>query len=52
MFEGGDIMQNEMKEKVKLEYLKRVKLMVRSKLHGANFIRAINAIGLQACTLP
>ena len=43
VLEGADIMQKEMKEKVRSEYLRRVKLVARSKLYGGHLIRAINA---------
>ena len=43
VLEGADIMQKEMKEKVKTEYLRRVKLVAKSKLYGGHIIRAINA---------
>lgn len=43
VLEGADIMQKEMKEKVRKEYLRRVKLVARSKLYGGHLMRAINA---------
>lgn len=43
VLEGADIMQKEMKEKVRQEYLKRVKLVAKSKLYGGNLIKAVNA---------
>ena len=43
VLEGADIMQKEMKEKVRQEYMKRVKLVAKSKLYGGNLIKAINA---------
>ena len=43
VLEGAGIMQREMKEKVRGEYLRRVKLVAKSKLYGGNLIRAINA---------
>ena len=43
--EGAALVQKEMKKKVKLEYLGRVKLVVRLKLCSGNLIRAINACG-------
>ena len=48
VLEGADIMQKEMKEKVRKEYLRRVKLVARSKLYGGNLIKAVNtwAIGV------
>ena len=42
VLEGADIMQ-EMKEKERQEYMKRVKLVAKSKLYGGNLITAINA---------
>ena len=36
VLEGEDIMQKEMKEKVRQEYMKRVKLVAKSKLYGGN----------------
>ena len=38
-----DIKQKEMKEKIKKEYLRRVKLVSKSMLYGGNLIKAINA---------
>ena len=43
VLEGADIMQKEMKQKVRDEYLRRVKLVAKSKLYGGNLIKAINA---------
>ena len=43
VLEGADIMQKEMKEKVRQEYMKRVKLVAKSKLYGRNLIKAIDA---------
>lgn len=43
VLEGADIMQMEMKQKVRQEYLRRVKLVAKSKLYGGNLIKAINA---------
>ena len=43
VLEGADIMQKEMKEKVRQEYMKRVKLVAKSKLYGGNLIKAVNA---------
>ena len=43
VLEGADIMQKEMKEKVRQKYMKRVKLVTKSKLYGGNLIKAINA---------
>ena len=36
-------MSKEMKEKIEKEYLRRVKLLARSKLYAGNLIRGINA---------
>ena len=36
------IMSREMKKKVKSEYIRRVKKLLRSQLHGENFIAGIN----------
>ena len=36
-------MNKEMKEKVEKEYLRRVKLLARSKLYAGNLVRGINA---------
>ena len=43
VLKDADVMQKEMKEKVRQEYMKRVKLVAKSKLYGGNFIKAINA---------
>ena len=43
VLEGADIKQKEMKEKIKKEYLRRVKLVSKSMLYGGNLIKAINA---------
>ena len=43
VLKGADIMQKEMKEKVRQEYMKRVKLVAKSKLYGGNLINASNA---------
>ena len=43
VLEGADIMQKKMKEKVRKEYMKRVKLVAKSKLYGGNLIKAIKA---------
>ena len=43
VLEGADIMQKEMKEKVRQEYMKRVKRVAKSNLYGGNLIKAINA---------
>lgn len=43
VLEGADIMQKEMKQKVRDEYLRRVKRVAKSKLYGGNLIKAINA---------
>ena len=36
-------MSKEMKEKIEKEYLRRVKLLARSKLYAGNIVRGINA---------
>jgi hypothetical protein len=43
VLEGADIKNREMKEKVRVEYLRRVKLLAKSKLYAGNLIRGINA---------
>ena len=43
VLEGANILNREMKEKVSKEYLRRVKLVAKSKLYGGHLIRAINA---------
>ena len=43
VLEGADIKNKEMKEKVRKEYLRRVKLLAKSKLYGGNLIKGINA---------
>ena len=43
VLEGADIMQKEMKNKIRLEYLRRVKCVAKSELYAGNSIRAINA---------
>ena len=43
VLEGTDIMHKEMKKKVKEEYLRRVKLVARSRLYAGNVIKGINA---------
>ena len=43
VLEGADVMVKEMKEKVRKEYLRRVKLVAKSRLYGRNLISAINA---------
>ena len=43
ILEGADIKNRKMKGKIKGEYLRRVKLLARSKLYGGNLIRGINA---------
>ena len=40
---GADIMNREMKRKVKEEYLRRVKLVAKSRLYAGNLINGINA---------
>ena len=46
VLEGADIMQKEMKEKVRQEYMKRVKLEAKSKLYCGNLIEVINALAI------
>ena len=41
--EGADLMQKQMREKVKQEYLRRVKLLVRPMLYSGNLVQVINA---------
>ena len=43
VLEGASIMDREMKEKVGKEYLRRVKLVAKSKLYAGNLVRGINA---------
>ena len=43
VLEGAGIKNREMKEKVKGEYLRRVKLVAKSKLYGGNLIKGVNA---------
>jgi hypothetical protein len=43
VLEGTDIMYRVMKKKVKEEYLRRVKLVARSRLYAGNLIKGINA---------
>ncbi|MEM7375718.1 MAG: reverse transcriptase family protein [Bacteroidota bacterium] len=43
VLEGARIKNKEMKEKLGSEYLRRVKLLARSKLYSGNLIRGINA---------
>ena len=42
VLEGADILNRDMKEKVRKEYLRRVKLVAKSKLYGGHLIRAVN----------
>ena len=42
VLEGADIMGKEMKEKVRKEYFRRVKLLSKSKLYGGNLIKGVN----------
>ena len=46
VLEGADVMVKEMKEKVRKEYLRRVKLVAKSRLYGRNLISAINALAI------
>lgn len=43
VLESSKVLQKAMKEKVGNEYLRRVKLLARSRLYGGNLIRGINA---------
>jgi len=43
ILEGAKILQKKMKEKVEKEYLRRVKLVAKSRLYSGNLIRGINA---------
>ena len=43
VLEAEDIFEKEMKEKLKSEYFRRVKLLAQSKLHGGNAIKGINS---------
>ena len=43
VLEGADINVKVMKEKVRKEYLRRVKLLAKSKLYGGNLIKGVNA---------
>ena len=42
VLEGADIMHSEMKDKVRNEYLRRVKLVAKSRLYAGNLIKGIN----------
>ena len=39
---GADIVNKEMKEGVRREYLRKVKMVAKSKLYGRNLITAVN----------
>ena len=43
ILEGAKIMNKEMKVKIRGEYLRRVKLLAKSRLYAGNLIRGINA---------
>ena len=43
VLEGADIMNREMKKKMKDEHLRRVKLVAKSRLYAGNLIKGINA---------
>ena len=43
VLEGAGIMNKEMKKKVKEEYLRRVKLVAKSRLYAGNLIKDVNA---------
>ena len=42
VYEGADIKTKEMKEIVRKEYLRRVKLVAKSKLYAGNMLQAVN----------
>ena len=42
ILEMNDIMSKQMKEKVRLEYVRRVRAVLRSKLNGRNKIMGVN----------
>ena len=42
VLEASDMLHNQMKDKIRKEYLRRVKKVARSKLNGGNLIQAIN----------
>ena len=43
VLEGAEIMNREMKDKVRTEYFRRVKLLAKSRLYAGNLIKGINA---------
>ena len=43
ILQSDTIMEKQMKEKVKGEYFRRLKLLLKSKLYSGKFIKAINA---------
>ena len=43
VLEAENIMEREMKVKLKVEYFRRVKLLLKSKLYGGNMIKGMNA---------
>ena len=43
VLEAEDILEKEMKVRLKGEYYRRVKLLLKSKLHGGNMIKGINS---------
>ena len=46
VLEAEDILEKEMKEKLKSEYFRRVKLLAQSKLYGGNAIKGINSLAV------
>ena len=50
LLESDQIKSNETKEKVKVEYKKRLRAILKSKLHGRNQITAINTYALPVIT--
>ena len=43
ILQSDTVMEKQMKEKVKGEYFRRLKLLLKSKLYSGNLIKAINA---------
>jgi hypothetical protein len=43
-------MQQEMKEKIRREYLRRVKLVAKSQFYGGNLLKS-NALGYWCCKI-
>ena len=46
VLQGEGIMVKEMKDKIKGEYCRRVRLLAKSKLYGGNMVKGINAWGV------